>query len=56
MLKPQMKKSPAKMPMQPPSGGCVLKLAIDDVDGHHHMQPPSGGCVLKRAATRSLSS
>ena len=32
---------------QPPSGGCVLKLASDTAYAVMQMQPPSGGCVLK---------
>ena len=34
--------------LQPPSGGCVLKLNywVKQVD--NAAQPPSGGCVLKR--------
>ena len=33
--------------MQPPSGGCVLKLDIDITSFGAGTQPPSGGCVLK---------
>ena len=33
--------------MQPPSGGCVLKLADVVGLGDLAKQPPSGGCVLK---------
>ena len=33
---------------QPPSGGCVLKLAIWRFKMKKKFQPPSGGCVLKR--------
>ena len=32
---------------QPPSGGCVLKLAICFSSFQFFSQPPSGGCVLK---------
>ena len=32
---------------QPPSGGCVLKLAIKNIKSARRWQPPSGGCVLK---------
>ena len=32
---------------QPPSGGCVLKLAFFLVSLDIQSQPPSGGCVLK---------
>ena len=33
--------------IQPPSGGCVLKQEVVEVQAVAH-QPPSGGCVLKR--------
>ena len=33
--------------LQPPSGGCVLKLSIWDAFFWRFCQPPSGGCVLK---------
>ena len=33
--------------MQPPSGGCVLKLLKNPPCGGLFGQPPSGGCVLK---------
>ena len=33
--------------MQPPSGGCVLKLVGFQQNGSRISQPPSGGCVLK---------
>ena len=32
---------------QPPSGGCVLKLAQPSTPTTGVIQPPSGGCVLK---------
>ena len=32
---------------QPPSGGCVLKLAHNSPLEWNVVQPPSGGCVLK---------
>ncbi len=35
--------------MQPPSGGCVLKLKIQRAICDHRVQPPSGGCVLKQS-------
>ena len=35
-----------RMP-QPPSGGCVLKLANMPIAVAELWQPPSGGCVLK---------
>ena len=34
---------------QPPSGGCVLKLANLLLENGYEFQPPSGGCVLKPA-------
>ena len=34
--------------MQPPSGGCVLKLLILPGFSLSYLQPPSGGCVLKQ--------
>ena len=34
---------------QPPSGGCVLKLAVSRAEVWVVAQPPSGGCVLKQA-------
>ena len=33
--------------LQPPSGGCVLKLTYPDMTALWFEQPPSGGCVLK---------
>ena len=36
-----------KIRAQPPSGGCVLKLAGIDESEESENQPPSGGCVLK---------
>ena len=33
--------------MQPPSGGCVLKLRCFALKDLIKRQPPSGGCVLK---------
>ncbi len=33
--------------MQPPSGGCVLKLEKIKALFVSTSQPPSGGCVLK---------
>ncbi|WP_210383774.1 hypothetical protein, partial [Neisseria sp. HMSC058F07] len=33
---------------QPPSGGCVLKLANSRLHLLTNPQPPSGGCVLKQ--------
>ena len=39
---------------QPPSGGCVLKLA-SCVDKHSDsVQPPSGGCVLKLLLSKKI--
>ena len=36
--------------IQPPSGGCVLKLQNERALSEHIPQPPSGGCVLKPLA------
>ena len=36
------------MEIQPPSGGCVLKLGLLPYLCAVLCQPPSGGCVLKR--------
>ena len=36
------------MNSQPPSGGCVLKLAPFQTPFPSPAQPPSGGCVLKQ--------
>ena len=36
-----------KIPSQPPSGGCVLKLGFSEAELNNRLQPPSGGCVLK---------
>ena len=32
---------------QPPSGGCVLKRQVKQMEYPVACQPPSGGCVLK---------
>ena len=34
--------------LQPPSGGCVLKLSMTRPSEAAGTQPPSGGCVLKQ--------
>ena len=34
-------------PLQPPSGGCVLKPSGNDRTIRKRSQPTSGGCVLK---------
>ena len=34
--------------VQPPSGGCVLKLRLEHMFYDQYIQPPSGGCVLKQ--------
>ena len=41
--------------VQPPSGGCVLKLALKVTQMGWNNQPPSGGCVLKPRANRSTA-
>ncbi len=33
--------------VQPPSGGCELKLQSQSNRAPVHSQPPSGGCELK---------
>ena len=39
----------SKAKLQPPSGGCVLKLlAFHPLSACRRAQPPSGGCVLKQ--------
>ena len=48
MLKPYPKLNPALPPLQPPSGGCVLKQHYDKTGDKSLVQPPSGGCVLKQ--------
>ena len=47
MLKPDLREKPLATISQPPSGGCVLKLAIARDIKPLPVQPPSGGCVLK---------
>ena len=34
--------------VQPPLGGCVLKLVENLIHGDGEIQPPLGGCVLKQ--------
>ena len=34
--------------LQPPLGGCVLKLIEDCAETEEENQPPLGGCVLKQ--------
>ena len=48
MLKLETIRTATVEAMQPPSGGCVLKLGVSE-DGVDEIkeQPPSGGCVLK---------
>ena len=36
--------------IQPPSGGCVLKLISQKQNILEISQPPSGGCVLKQVS------
>ena len=38
-------------PLQPPSGGCVLKHIHSIAKNNVQTQPPSGGCVLKLTLT-----
>ena len=47
MLKHLSASLPAPAELQPPSGGCVLKLLIARLRHLRKTQPPSGGCVLK---------
>ena len=39
--------------MQPPSGGCVLKLLLMKFTMGILLQPPSGGCVLKPSPNKA---
>ena len=48
MLKLYRGNNPLDNKLQPPSGGCVLKLAQCFPFLLQIKQPPSGGCVLKR--------
>ena len=43
------------MLLQPPSGGCVLKLDNVKKEAELKDQPPSGGCVLKQFKARAVS-
>ena len=45
---PRHPKPPTPVPVQPPSGGCVLKLIQRYQAEIIVSQPPSGGCVLKQ--------
>ena len=47
MLKPLVNVEKSFAVLQPPSGGCVLKLRIRHTSNSADSQPPSGGCVLK---------
>ena len=47
MLKPHNRRNDLHRPLQPPSGGCVLKLLSEYDQVRLVDQPPSGGCVLK---------
>ena len=42
--------------VQPPSGGCVLKLEWARESFQTTFQPPSGGCVLKPVPEYALKS
>ena len=50
-----LKLSPAEVEeltsFQPPSGGCVLKQALEAKAWAADNQPPSGGCVLKQVSS-----
>ena len=43
------------MIIQPPLGGCVLKLSSRVIVIHNKAQPPLGGCVLKRPVAIAFS-
>ena len=47
MLKPRDAQQHGAVGLQPPSGGCVLKLKRLKKRVMTKTQPPSGGCVLK---------
>ena len=40
---------------QPPSGGCVLKLQVPQINKTANHQPPSGGCVLKHVIAKNIT-
>ena len=48
MLKRLLFRQNLLIPLQPPSGGCVLKLLALGRTYFTILQPPSGGCVLKQ--------
>ena len=48
MLKHRVGADDGQLFVQPPSGGCVLKLLNAGTTINWESQPPSGGCVLKR--------
>ena len=49
MLKPVLLIYGLNYAVQPPSGGCVLKLCVLNCAKIERGQPPSGGCVLKQS-------
>ena len=54
MLKRDIKNNVYYGGIQPPSGGCVLKLILLVSWVGKSNQPPSGGCVLKRAENKKF--
>ena len=48
-MKPKEDMPKTNYELQPPSGGCVLKLKARIAESEIKNQPPSGGCVLKPA-------
>ena len=53
MLKPSQSLNCSNPLLQPPSGGCVLKLQQKTVNVRLLAQPPSGGCVLKQSGDQN---
>ena len=56
MLKPFLPHLSVFAVLQPPSGGCVLKLDVFLTCFLINLQPPSGGCVLKPPMTKTEES
>ena len=52
MLKQSKAERGDNITLQPPSGGCVLKLVGQCLADRFDKQPPSGGCVLKLRLSR----
>ena len=49
MLKPPFQFRAFLRFLQPPLGGCVLKLSVNSLLVERKGQPPLGGCVLKQS-------